>query len=192
MSWYLNDNDKLTNDNLPEAIVSDLITNDDSGSPYYGYPALFWTLDSNNILTENKPTATPPLIPQIGAIVDEETGRNDNEMLTPPYPASFWYYDEDKQRLSMLLFPDAPGGAFTGCTRLAYISIPESVKEIGYRAFAETALTKVRIARDCVYDPTSFPEGCEIWYYDEEPEPVDYGSLISDLKARVAALEENQ
>ena len=189
MSWYLDNNNRLTNDDLPESISGGPIIGT-STPPMYGYPATFWHYDSEaGKLVLNNECYTYFNVPPI---VDEEIGRNDNEMLTPPYPASFWYYDEDKQRLSMLLIPDAPGGAFTGCSRLAYISIPESVKEIGYRAFAETALTKVRIARDCVYDPTSFPEGCEIWYYDEEPEPVDYGSLISDLTARVAALEENQ
>ena len=174
MSWYL-DNDKLNHDDLSGSIPETGICGDDSGAPYYGYPASFWQYNATTQKLEYPIKATPV----------SETD------LVPPYPASFWYLDVDN-RLNLALLAKAPGGAFAGCSELAYISIPESVKKIGYRAFADTAITRVRIARDCIYDPSSFPEGCEIWYYDEEPEPVDYGSLISDLTARVAALEENQ
>ncbi|MCR5601334.1 MAG: leucine-rich repeat domain-containing protein, partial [Ruminococcus sp.] len=87
-------------------------------------------------------------------------------------------------------------GAFMNATDLAYVSIPESVELIGRNAFTNTSLTKVRISRDCVFYPTSFPANCDIWYYGDEPTPDGYytaaqvDSLISALDARVTALEE--
>ena len=73
-----------------------------------------------------------------------------------------------------LASPDEPAeGSFMDCTTLEYVSIPESVQYIGRYAFTNTALTRVRISRTCTYYPTSVPAGCEIWYYDEEPEPAD-------------------
>ena len=86
-------------------------------------------------------------------------------------------------------------GAFMNATDLAYVSIPESVELIGRNAFTNTSLTKVRISRDCVFYPTSFPVNCDIWYYDEVPTPDNYytaaqvNSLISALDARISALE---
>lgn len=175
MSWYL-DNTKLNHADLSGSIPETGICGDDSGAPYYGYPASFWQYNSTTQKLEYPIKATPV----------SETD------LVPPYPASFWYLDVDN-RLNMALLPEGPAeGAFIGCTMLEYVSIPESVQYIGEYAFKNTALTRVRLSRTCTYYPTSFPAGCEIWFYDEEPEPVDYSSLLSNLAARVTALEENQ
>ena len=57
-------------------------------------------------------------------------------------------------------------GAFMNAVNLAYVSIPESVKYIGTKAFRYTALTKVKIASDCTYFPNSFPDGCHVEFYD--------------------------
>lgn len=87
-------------------------------------------------------------------------------------------------------------GAFMYATNLSYVSIPESVELIGRNAFTHTALTDVRISSNCIYYPTSFPEGCHIWYYGDEPTPDNYytaeqvNDLLSALDARVTALEE--
>lgn len=56
-------------------------------------------------------------------------------------------------------------GAFANAENLVEISIPPSVKKIGRYSFANTSLTSVRIANDCVYYPTSFPQGCIIHFY---------------------------
>lgn len=115
-----------------------------------------WYLDSNEQLTHSS----------LAAAIE-------GDVFTPPYPASFWYLDENN-KLNMLLLPEEPAeGAFMDCTTLEYVSIPESVQYIGEYAFRNTALTRVRISRTCTYYPTSFPVGCEIWYYDDEPEPAD-------------------
>ena len=57
-------------------------------------------------------------------------------------------------------------GAFANAENLTEISIPPSVKKIGRYSFSGTQLTSVRIARDCEYFPTSFPDNCEIFFYD--------------------------
>lgn len=57
-------------------------------------------------------------------------------------------------------------GAFRE-SKISYISIPKSCKKIGPNAFINTKLKSVMIARDCVYEPNSFPPGCEITYYED-------------------------
>lgn len=68
-------------------------------------------------------------------------------------------------------------GAFRGCTDLISVTIPRTVKTIGKWAFADTMLSKVRIAVDCSYFPTSFPDGCEIWHYTENGNLRDKNGL---------------
>lgn len=67
-----------------------------------------------------------------------------------------------------------PKGAFRKAEKLERVYIPESVKRIGAEAFRYTALKTVRIAPDCEYSPTSFPEGCEVEFYGGGG---DYGQL---------------
>ena len=56
-------------------------------------------------------------------------------------------------------------GAFNKCLNLVHVEIPESVKSIGKYAFRTTALTSVKIASDCTYYDTSFPDDCVITFY---------------------------
>lgn len=83
MSWYLDSNNKLTHDALPEPIDS-----------LYSepYPATFWRLNANNILTLNSEDWKPFPEP----IYD---------ILTPPYPATMWYLD-NKNKLRNALLPE--------------------------------------------------------------------------------------
>ncbi len=57
-------------------------------------------------------------------------------------------------------------GAFENAEKLRKIIIPESVKKIGKKSFSGTALKSVKIASDCEYSVSSFPEGCEIEFYE--------------------------
>lgn len=82
-----------------------------------------------------------------------------------PFPFGMWYLDEEDKLVANGVPTPFPYGAFM-YSSIEYVSIPESVKYIGENAFAYTNLTKVRIASDCVYSSTSFPEGCEILFYD--------------------------
>lgn len=84
-----------------------------------------------------------------------------------PYPPFWWYVENGRLKTPALPAP-AHTGAFYGCSQLATAHIPKSVKRIGEYAFAGTALTKVKIASDCTYYPTSFPDGCEIEFYPDE------------------------
>ena len=57
-------------------------------------------------------------------------------------------------------------GAFENAEKLKKIVIPESVKKIGENSFSGTALESVKIASDCEYSESSFPENCEIGFYE--------------------------
>ena len=145
MSWYLDSNELLVHDDLPEPIrqwFSD------------PYPASFWNINSDNFLTLNSEYWSPFPEPI--------------EYLTPPYPATMWYMTEDNEIENDLLPDRLYLGAFCECTTLSEMKIPQSVKSIGERAFYDTNLIEVTIARDCTFYPTSFPVGCQINYYEEE------------------------
>lgn len=59
-------------------------------------------------------------------------------------------------------------GAFCWAKNLSKVVIPESVKYIGITAFRNTILSDVKISMDCIYFPTSFPDGCEVNFYPYE------------------------
>lgn len=59
-----------------------------------------------------------------------------------------------------------PGfGSFSNVKTLKKITIPQSVKYISDYVFYNTSLTKVKIARDCVFFEHTFPPDCVISYY---------------------------
>ena len=101
MSWYLDNNNRLTNDDLPESISGGPIIGT-STPPMYGYPATFWHYDSvaGKLVLNNECYTYFDAQP----IIDEEIGRNDYVMLTPPYPASFWLLDSNN-KLTLSLLP---------------------------------------------------------------------------------------
>lgn len=85
-----------------------------------------------------------------------------------PLPKSVWRTDnqyENGYPFNMLM-PEIPDvGAFANAVNLKQINIPPSVKYIGSEAFKNTKLKNVRIASDCTYFDTSFPDGCTINFY---------------------------
>lgn len=92
--------------------------------------------------------------------------------MVKPYPKALWRIEAGKNYGLPFheLMPDIPVtlGAFQDVTTLGKISIPQSVKKIGEFAFAGTSLKKVKIASDCEYFPTSFPEDCVVEFYGGE------------------------
>ena len=141
MSWYLDNNNKLTHDALPEPI--DRLYSEP-------YPATFWRLNSNNILTLNSEDWEPFQEP----IYD---------ILTPPYPASMWYMTDTHKLRNMLLIERIPFGAFARCEDIKTVMLPESLESIGRESFAESGLTKIKIPNNqCTYYATSFPPGCVV------------------------------
>ena len=141
MSWYLDSNNKLTHDALPEPIDS-----------LYSepYPATFWRLGSDNKLTLNSEDWNPFPEP----IYD---------ILTPPYPATMWYLNETNKLKNALLPDILPMGAFSRTTELEMIRLPESLEEIGREAFYGSGIRSVTIPNNqCTYYATSFPPGCVV------------------------------
>lgn len=86
--------------------------------------------------------------------------------VSQPYPAQLWRINNGKLT-HMLLSETKAVGAFANATNLSKVSIPRSVKHIGREAFRNTRITSVTIASDCVYYPTSFPDGCIVHFYPD-------------------------
>ena len=84
-----------------------------------------------------------------------------------PYPYGKWYRDTDGMLKTRGLPDDLIDyqGAFNKCPNLVEVKIPETVKSIGRYSFRETNLKSVKIASDCTYYDTSFPNGCVINFY---------------------------
>lgn len=98
-----------------------------------------------------------------GTIINTDNTVWADKTLTAPYPANIWRITEgtnDGKPYHLLLPDDAEMGAFCHCTNLSRVSIPDSVKQIGMYSFTNTALKNVKIASDCEYYPTSFPDDC--------------------------------
>ncbi len=89
---------------------------------------------------------------------------------TYQYPMLSGVYGTDEELALAILQAAAVTtdiGAFRAAAYLSNVVIPKSTKEIGEWAFADTRIASVRIAVDCSYFPTSFPDGCEIWHYTD-------------------------
>ena len=72
-------------------------------------------------------------------------------------------------------------GAFSGNSAMNYVYIPPRVKEIGANAFSGTSLITAKIAYDCDYKTSSFPDGCNINFYPYESELI-YADKHSAVK----------
>lgn len=84
-------------------------------------------------------------------------------------PDMLWRTDSFTNN-GMIYSPLIPGmvlsGAFKDVVTLEQITIPRSCQRIGPVAFAGTSLRKVMISAECEYSETSFPEGCEVEFYE--------------------------
>lgn len=83
------------------------------------------------------------------------------DILTYPFPKSFWELD-DNDKLEMFMLPEyLPVGAFSRTTELEMIRLPESLEEIGPEAFYGSGIRSVIIPNNtCTYYSTSFPPDC--------------------------------
>lgn len=75
-----------------------------------------------------------------------------------------WKLDENGILVTLLL-PDAyvnRQGAFSGCSTLTQVTIPDTCTSIGRWSFYGTSLTEVELPENCTYYATSFPEDCVI------------------------------
>ena len=84
-------------------------------------------------------------------------------------------------------------GAFTGSSDLLYVYIPPRVKVIGENAFSDAAFESVKIAYDCGYKASSFPEVCSIKFYPYESELVyaDKHSAVKQTASKVWVILHN-
>ncbi len=73
----------------------------------------------------------------------------------------------DSQGFLSLRFNPEKFGAFANTPTLTKIKIPNTVKFIQDYSFWNTGLKKVTIAPDCKYFEHSFPEECQIEFYEE-------------------------
>ena len=108
---------------------------------------------------------------------ENENGEPQNDFLeeipenafTKPFPSSLWRIDQnvnDGLPYHEILESVYDLGAFANAVNLRKVSIPKTVKKIGRYSFKNTKLKSVKIAKDCIYYPTSFPENCKIEFYD--------------------------
>ncbi len=150
-------NNKLTHNDLPEPLTGNYIQ-----PPY---PPFWWYANDGNLTHDGLPEP-------ISAIMSE------------PYPP-FWWYVENGRLTHAGLPEPLIDGAFSGCSELRAVSIPRSVKSIGANAFSGTALKRVRIASDCSYSKSSFPDGCVVEFYDQEqtvPSNMELYRMIQELQ----------
>lgn len=110
MSWYLDSDDLLIHDDLPEPIESNLAP---------PYPASLWRLDSDDVLTLNNEDWSPFPEPLPN--------------FTPPYPATMWYLDEDN-KLKNALLPDEPRipSVYAGDAKIKSIYIGDQLVQSPY------------------------------------------------------------
>lgn len=80
-----------------------------------------------------------------------------------PYPYGKWYRENGVFKTRGMPDPLINDlGAFSGCTNLTRVDIPETVETIGRYSFYQTALTEVTLPDNCTYYATSFPEDCVV------------------------------
>lgn len=99
MSWYLDIDNQLNHVDLAVGISGDIFQNP--------YPASFWNFEDvpDVRFTINDEDITIMIYP----IVDASSGRNDNLILTAPYPASFWYLTTNRKIDMDLISQEIPG-----------------------------------------------------------------------------------
>lgn len=142
LQWYLDENFEPRMDEIP-----------DSAEYTLPVPSYQWVIDDRN-----------EGFPINGNVFSNITYTN-------PMPVYQWRiqsgYNDGFPYNELLLNIPVSYGAFEGAENLEKVGIPVSVKEIGEKAFASTALTEVTIASDCTYYGTSFPTDCVINIYPE-------------------------
>jgi hypothetical protein len=162
---------KVQTSPFPALMISE-IGNDDYNE---GYPTNTFTGDMANLKVQSRP---------FPALMISEIGNDDyNE----GYPTNFYVGDITNMLIQRKPYPivmpslepeiregypshrrDEPFfGAFSNVSTLIKVKIPKSVKNIADYVFYNTQITSVKISRDCKIGAHSFPDGCEILYYDD-------------------------
>ena len=110
--------------------------------------------------------------------------------IQPPYPPFWWYandgnltHDGLPEPISAIMSePYPPFWWYVENGRLTHAGLPEPLID---GAFSGTALKRVRIASDCSYSKSSFPDGCAVEFYDQEqtvPSNMELYRMIQELQ----------
>lgn len=156
MSWI------VTSTELTESEFNDSIT-----FPSYPLTPSLWRTQHQlrTGLQDVVKMPTYPLTPILWRV--SENGLETGLFGEIPKPDDNWIISADGLKTKNMADP-VYLGAFANNASLYSVTIPKTVKKIGRYAFYGTRLSYVKIARDCKYYPTSFPEGTVIDFYDEE------------------------
>ena len=135
-------------------------------------PSVYWTLNENDILTNEYLPNSLNLAPPYPAT---SWYMNANDVITadiiprpidwaPPYPVGKWYLNDD-DILTASGIPEVlidHQGAFAGLANLTKVIFPSTLQSIGRYSFRDTGLTEVTLPAECTYYSTTFPIGCLI------------------------------
>lgn len=159
--WTLNEQGRLY---IPELTPQEL-------SYDYSHRNLssFYIAENNTITADILPTPVGWQTPYPNGIWYVDNHKLCNSELpsklsyAEPYPFSMWYLNTEVGHLhdSAIPFPIIVD-AFRNCTNLKNIKVSTSVKSIGKLSFENTAVTSVKLAGDCTYYSTTFPQDCVV------------------------------
>lgn len=145
------------------------------------YPANFWfvnqTEDDINHMGElqyHSPCFEPPYPLVFWGVSTQGTDvihggelQYHSPCIGQPYPYVFWFTNSTEDDvIHNAEYPYEKMGAFRK-SNLGQVKITPTTKLLGSYSFAQTSLSKVMIANDCVYYPTTFPSTCEVSFYEE-------------------------
>ena len=114
------------------------------------YPVCFWYVSTN-----------PNDVTHMGEL------QYHSPCMEQPYPYVFWFINSTGDDIvHNAEQPYEEMGAFRK-SNLGQVKITPTTKLLGSYSFAQTFLSEVTIANDCVYYPTTFPDTCEVSFYEE-------------------------
>ena len=178
--------DNTINEGYPSKIsVGDLANKSVQSAPY---PKLMLTLSDNTInegylyLSDkndllNMPVQVnpyPKLMLQLDSTLNEGyPSKTDNIDLSvmkvqeKPYPKLMLWFEKDVYENYLSHGTEVNSfGAFANTPILETVTISKNCKYIADYAFYNSGIKEVKISKDCVYEKHSFPENCEITYYN--------------------------
>lgn len=136
-----------------------------------GYPSFLSLPDLASLLVQQPPY--PKMAPVSDVLYNEGypsfnylPDLSDLPVQQPPYPKMVSRIIDLDNEGYPALSTGQSFGAYAYTSNLVSIQIPVSVKYISNYAFYDSAISSVKLSRDCIFYEKSFPNNCEIIYYD--------------------------